>query len=316
MELQQHQSATRHQVAARAIRTLRVWAVVAVCFACANGALLPGAAFAQIPGLGALTADKSGTALPPGVKREGQVEATGVYLDGRQLFEIASPTVLDRSQPGELVPVEVRAKEIEARLQRLLSRDTGAGTTEAGSTATRFDPETIRIQIDTRNGGPVLSASDVSARPEELLTVTPTDAEYQVATARELAERWRGILQTELRGALEKRQPQATLMRLLRLAGILVVAILATFLLSRFSARLGRRKDALLQQQQEAEQATASQAEASQTAAAKAAVSREGAGPNAEDAIREERVERRHLSKMLRHQSIVQRRRHFIGTLY
>jgi hypothetical protein len=71
-----------------------------------------------------------------------------------------------------------------------------------------------------------------------------------------------------------------------------------------------------MQQQQEAEQATTSQAEASQTAAAKAAVSREAAAPNAEHAIREERVERRQLSKMLRHQSIVQRRRHFIGTLY
>jgi small conductance mechanosensitive channel len=57
--------------------------------------------------------------VPPlGVQRVGVLEVSPVTLDGRELFEIASPTVFNRDQPGQQVPVEVRAKQIELNLTR------------------------------------------------------------------------------------------------------------------------------------------------------------------------------------------------------
>jgi hypothetical protein len=45
----------------------------------------------------------------------GGAKAKGVYLDGEALFDIALRTVLDRAQPGTLIPVEDRVREIEER---------------------------------------------------------------------------------------------------------------------------------------------------------------------------------------------------------
>ncbi|MFM7527947.1 MAG: hypothetical protein ACKO63_05555, partial [Nodosilinea sp.] len=58
----------------------------------------------------------SNTVPPLGVQRVGVLEVSPVTLDGRELFEIASPAVFNRDQPEQQVPVEVRAKQIEVNL--------------------------------------------------------------------------------------------------------------------------------------------------------------------------------------------------------
>ena len=62
-----------------------------------------------------------GSSVPKGVSRLGEYEVTWVKspIDDQQLFEIASPTIFDRSNPPKgRIPVEIRAKAIEERLER------------------------------------------------------------------------------------------------------------------------------------------------------------------------------------------------------
>jgi small conductance mechanosensitive channel len=254
------------------MRPLLIAALIAVCLGWTMA--WPQTSFSQVPGLPQLAG--ADPALPGGVTRHGQVETTNVYLDGRALFEVASPTVPDRAQPGALVPVEYRAREIEARLQRLMSSDSEKGAGKDGST--KFAPETLGVRIEMRGGQPVLLASDASnAEAEELLAVTQTDAQYQGVTATALAERWRETLEQELRTALQSRQPEATKFRLLKLAGILFSAFLASYLLGKVSTTLARRKKALAEQRLRAQQAAAARAASSQAATAKASATREAA---------------------------------------
>lgn len=58
---------------------------------------------------------------PDQVKRFGAIEVTMVDFQGQQLFYIVSPTVADRQNPGEQIPVEVRAKQIEANLNWVIA---------------------------------------------------------------------------------------------------------------------------------------------------------------------------------------------------
>ena len=311
-----------------AMTTLRAWIIVAACLMWAGSALTQ-SAYGQVPGLPELIAgEKAGGTIPPaGVTRQGQIEVTGVELDGRQLFEIASPTVPDRAQPGDLMPVEDRARDIERKLQRLLLPDTGAGKTPEREQATRLDPETMRIRTEMRNGLPVLVATDPRAAvSEELIRVTDADVQHHGLRRQELAAHWQETLERELRSALQSRQPEATRFRLLRLAGILLAALLSTMVLGRISSALVKRKTQLRDEQERAEQATASHAAASQAATAKASASREAAVPHAETsdtisarnavaAEREERRERNLLSHVLHEQFGVSRRRQLVRLL-
>jgi small conductance mechanosensitive channel len=296
----------------------------------ATGALpdgAPPAAYGQIPGLP--TAGTAGEAeLPLGVERRGLIETAGVALDGRELFRIASPVVYNRAAPGDLTPVEVRAREIEAKLERLVSRGADPGAGPARPQSAGLDPETLRVQIETRNGQPVLVAADArGAAPEELLTVTDLDAQYHGLAAEELAQRWQEAMEGELPRALVQRRPEASMQRLVRLVTILLITLLGTALLAALTTALGKRREWLREQQKQAEQATVSRAEPSQDATAKAHASRQAAAPHAgtgegeggvppaEAAEEEDRQERNLLSHVLGEQLTIERRLQINGFL-
>jgi small conductance mechanosensitive channel len=62
--------------------------------------------------------------LPDQVRRVGEYETAPIYspLDGRELFEVTSPTVLDRSKIAENeFPVELRAQAVGSAPDMLLS---------------------------------------------------------------------------------------------------------------------------------------------------------------------------------------------------
>ncbi len=65
-------------------------------------------ALGQLP---PLTTPSETQTLPVGIERRGTLESASVRLDGEELFRIASPAVFNRSEPGNQIPVEVRAKE-------------------------------------------------------------------------------------------------------------------------------------------------------------------------------------------------------------
>jgi len=198
-----------------------------------------GGAIAQGP-IPTLPTTTNGTASPPGqVERRAALEATGIRLDGRELLIIASPAVPNRNEPGSLIPVEVRAQQIEANLMQLVE---GIGLSEEEE----LDPNTMTVRIETVNEQPVLFVKDANlAEARVLLTVTDADAQYHAISRGRLAERWRDILEWELRQALQLRQPEALQQQFRRMIRALVGALVITTGLGIFWGYLGRRKQFL-----------------------------------------------------------------------
>mgnify|MGYP006281461045 FL=1 len=194
---------------------------------------------AQFPPL----APSNGSAVPAGVEQQGTLESAPVKLDGKTLFRIASPAVVNRSEPGYLVPVEVRARQIEGNLQRLLSI--------SRTSETAITPDDLNVVVETVNGFPVLFAdSSALAQPRAILTVTDTDAQYYAITQEALASQWQSELEQRLRRAIEIRQPEALRRQLRTFLRVLGITAGVTFLLGFTWTLLGRREKTIRQQRQ------------------------------------------------------------------
>ena len=191
------------------------------------------------------------TVPPLGVQRVGVLEVSPVTLDGRELFEIASPAVFNRDQPGQQVPVEVRAKQIEVNLNQVITQalnyaEASAEVGEAGAAPADF----MTVTIETVNDLPVLfSTVGPLAEPKVLLTVTDSDAQYHGLSEAELAERWAGKLEQSFQRAWASRQPEARQQQGQRLLLILLASVLLTLALAGSWQVLGWRKQALERQQ-------------------------------------------------------------------
>ncbi|BAS59398.1 hypothetical protein NIES2135_10740 [Leptolyngbya boryana NIES-2135] len=136
-----------------------------------------------------LKAANSSFTLPDGVNRYGEYETAAIRspLDSKVLFEVTSPTILNRDKvPDDKLPIEIRASEVNERLWRVLSR-----TIEAKQPPT--------VAISTLNKHLILQISDgQSTRPIRLVTVTEPDADFNGKPLDELAEEWKKILQAEM----------------------------------------------------------------------------------------------------------------------
>jgi small conductance mechanosensitive channel len=153
---------------------------------------------------------QNGQKPPSGVERIGLLEVTSVYFNGESIFKIASPAVFNRDAPNNQIPVEVRARDIEANLKRLLAEDRDRKPTDKRRYSTFLDPDTVQVVKETINMQSVLLVKDANlSQPETLLTVTDSDARYYYTSIEEVADRWQKILEREFRVALAMRQPAA-----------------------------------------------------------------------------------------------------------
>lgn len=203
----------------------------------------PASAMAQLPPLGV----PLGNSLPPGVEQRGTLESTAINLDGQVLFRIAAPAVVNRNEPGNQVPVEARARQIEGNLRRLLP--------DNRSSAPPLNPDKLNVVVKTVNGFPVLYVQEPGLlQPRALLTVTDADAQYYGISKTELANEWQDILEQELRQAIKLRQPEAVRQQLRTFFRVLTGTIVATLLLGMVWVALGHREK-YLYQRQEAESA-------------------------------------------------------------
>ncbi|RUR72874.1 hypothetical protein PCC6912_60160 [Chlorogloeopsis fritschii PCC 6912] len=194
----------------------------------------------QLP---SLTTPSNTHSPPVGVERRGTLESTWVHLDGQELFRIASPAILNRSEPSEQIPVEIRAKQIEANLALVVASG-GLSGEEV------LDPKTLQVLIETVNEQPVLFVKDKNlAEAKVLLTVTDADAQYASVSKERLANKWKKILEQELRQALELRQPEALRQQISTVIKALVTTALLTLMLGIAWAFFGRRKQQLEQRQ-------------------------------------------------------------------
>ncbi|AFY60788.1 mechanosensitive ion channel family protein [Synechococcus sp. PCC 6312] len=158
-----------------------------------------------MPGLG-----NNNTNNPPSnVIRSGDIEIARVMLDGSPLFFVTAPTVLDRDNPGDQMPVEIRAELIEFSLQRVLTSNE-IGTPNPNLIFTTLDPKKILVGVATLNKETVISVrTNELQNPQKILTVTATDSLFYGMPIADLAEDWRGRIQTALRQAAHDRSPQA-----------------------------------------------------------------------------------------------------------
>jgi moderate conductance mechanosensitive channel len=176
---------------------------------------------------------QSETNLPNGVKRVGNIEIVGVKFDGNELFKIVSTAVTDRAKPGGLMPVEVRAQQIEENLNLLVASDESQ---DAGpDRPTLYDPKTFNVTIQELEGETVLVARDNQrTQPRVLMTITDRDAEYYGLSKKELAGRLAERIQQTIIPSLAERLPAEAnrrgqrLLRWILLVTLLGLTLLAT----------------------------------------------------------------------------------------
>lgn len=189
----------------------------------------------------------NGNGPPLTVQRIGVLEVTTIALDGNSLFDVASPVVFNRNEPGDLVPVEVRARQIEIHLNQVVTQALDYLALAAEVDPNQAIPEDlIQIDIQEMNKLPVLFATVGNLpEPRGLLTVTDSDSQYHGTSKMELAETWQGILEESLQRALTGRLPGALQRRLRRVALILGAGLLLTLAMVGTWKLLGWRKRGL-----------------------------------------------------------------------
>lgn len=179
------------------------------------------------------------------VQRLGNTEVAPVEFEGAEIFMLASPTVWDRTQAGSQLPVEIRAKQVEANLNRVIEGSFIHG--QQDGILTNFDPKTLQVSIISLNDVPVIVAGDsYHSQPLKLVTVTYIDADYNGQPINTLAEQWRSIIYQRLYAALMARSPEALSLRgnlgeSLMILGLTLVASLVLWLLQLPLKRLNRR---------------------------------------------------------------------------
>ncbi len=142
------------------------------------------------------------------VERLGNVEVAPVYFEGRSLLTLASPTVWDRTEAGSQIPVELRAKQVEANLERVIEGGFIHGKRDG--ILTNFDPKTLQVSVGSLNDVPIIIAGDsYHTQPQKLVTVTYIDADYSGQSPQALAEQWRSLIYQSLYAALMDRSPDA-----------------------------------------------------------------------------------------------------------
>jgi small-conductance mechanosensitive channel len=176
------------------------------------------------------------TAPPTEVTRFGSMETISVEspLSNRNLFTIASPTVHDRN-PSALagqLPVEQRAKEIQAKLLLLLQRD--------------IDPESLMFGVSQLNNVTIITVRDDQyPQPLVLASITANDAEFNGLPPEDLAEEWRDILESELRDGIAK-LPQDRQRVYAIVAGLLLltaIVLAVKYALSHYRRRLKQQQN-------------------------------------------------------------------------
>jgi small-conductance mechanosensitive channel len=200
-------------------------------------------ALGQLPSLAdASPAATNNANLPAGVLRFGDLEVMTVhspYTD-KELFQIAAPTVLERANPpASVLPVELRAADIEGRLQLVFSR----------MGALDNPPQ---INRSTLNQTPILVISNgQTSRSLALVTVTEQDSAFYGQTRQELAQVWQEILQAEVDRVHHLNQPDTLRRRLIYGLNILLGLLAFSLLVWLLRRLLNKRQKFLRQQKQE-----------------------------------------------------------------
>ncbi len=170
------------------------------------------------------------------VVHDGEYEIAPIRspLDNKILFEVTTPNALYRKKVSMGAShAEVRAKEINERLWRVLKRTIDAKQTPIVSIATLNNRLILQIR------------DDQSSYPIRLLTVTEPDADRNGASMEELAKQWQKIIQDEISRFQQIASPNAFLQRLGRALKIFFELLIATAIIWFLRKILSKREQAL-----------------------------------------------------------------------
>ena len=161
----------------------------------------------QSSAIGQFSLDTNGNSNdlhPLEIVRYGSLEVTWVKfpLDNRELFQIAAPTVIDRSNlESDRLPVEIRAKNIEALLWLTTSRIRGDIVTKIfrPEVAEQKPKTSAQVITSTLNNRPVVQIQyDRDLRPLTVATVTQADVNFYSQNPEQIAREWQKSLQKKL----------------------------------------------------------------------------------------------------------------------
>lgn len=211
--------------------------------------------FSQIPSLG----DGSSTAItvpPSNVNRYGALEVAWVEspISGKKLFQVAFPTVLDRSDlNSSQMSVEVRAKNIQDLIWLEISRlreNAISRLVHQARGLTENEPRSAQVVISTLKSLPVLQISNsVNSRPLTIATVTPADTDFYSETPEQIAKQWKEVLQKEIDEAKRIYSPRFFQERVQETVVTLLGLVLLTSLFGLLRWRLAKKQKALQTQQ-------------------------------------------------------------------
>ena len=187
-------------------------ALLAICAGLAAPALaqgLPGVPQASPGGFG-------------GLRQQGLYVTAPVTIDGQPVIRIAALA------KGGVLPIDTRVLLVENALGQVLAQDPDRNTTV-------YDPKSFRIDVRREGSQYALEAvDDRHPAPLAIATVTSNDANAFGVGDRDLALQWQAALQSAVRTALQKRQPEnirGNLFRVLRAAAALAVVTVGSFFL-------------------------------------------------------------------------------------
>ncbi|MGD1927301.1 MAG: mechanosensitive ion channel family protein [Leptolyngbyaceae cyanobacterium] len=202
---------------------------------------------------------QTGTIPPEGVIRYGSIEAAWVRspLDGERLFQVAAPTVTDRSNlSAQDFPVEIRAQSVEALLKIEVDRFHRNVLNRLARQFRLWDagwtvPRSAEVITATLNNRPVvqIKSSDRS-RPLTIITITQIDIDFYSETPEVLSEEWRTIVQGEI-DKVEELASLATARRGLQWSLAIVVGLIVVLSLFSLLSWLIRRQFRVLQTHRE-----------------------------------------------------------------
>ena len=161
----------------------------------------------QSSAIGQFSLDTNGNSNdlhPLEIVRYGSLEVTWVKfpLDNRELFQIAAPTVIDRSNlESDRLPVEIRAKNIEALLWLTTSRIRGDVVTKIfrPEVAEQKPKTSAQVITSTLNNRPVVQIQyDRDLRPLTVATVTQADVNFYSQNPEQIAREWQKSLQQKI----------------------------------------------------------------------------------------------------------------------
>lgn len=234
----------------RAIRFL----FVSLCICAVVLSWESGSAYGQISFFGGNTTVETG--LPQrNIIRYGELEVTWIKspISGKRLFQIASPTVADRSDAATAqTAVEVRAKNIEDLLWLEVTtfRERAISQLLKGNSADESAvTQPVKVSISDEKDSPAIQISH-SARdnPLTLVTVTPSDVNFYSKTSQNLAREWQSVLQAEIGRNEAIYAPQSLSERIKKTLLIVFVLLMLTGCLVFVRRWLAKRQQRLREQ--------------------------------------------------------------------